>query len=104
MLLPPKTTSTMCPVPLFALPHEPRASRLPEPVDCEGIGRDVEWMRVSSRSRTRVLGTRWKGVFLVANVGVPAREWEADEGGVGGVEGDGGGEESISLVVRRMVR
>lgn len=35
-----------------------------------GRGREVEWMRVSSRSRTRVLG-KWNGVFRGA-IGKPA--------------------------------
>lgn len=29
-------------------------------------GRDVEWIRVSSRSRTSVLGSKWNGVFRAA--------------------------------------
>jgi hypothetical protein len=35
-----------------------------------GRGREVEWMRVSSRSRTRVLG-KWNGVFR-GTIGKPA--------------------------------
>jgi hypothetical protein len=50
-----------------------------------GRGREVEWMRVSSRSRTRVLG-KWNGVFRGA-IGRPAAEYVGvgvrDGGGVG---------------------
>jgi len=38
-----------------------------------GMGLDVEWMRVSSRSRTKVFGRRRKGVFFEGRTGSAER-------------------------------
>lgn len=45
----------------------------PDPlVEAEDSGREVEWMSVSSKSRTSVFG-RWNGVLRVPDVGVEER-------------------------------
>lgn len=100
MLRPLRNTSTVCP--LFLRPKP----RRPEPLDEELIGFEVECMRVSSRSRTRVFG-KWNGVLCVAakfggvgdldavSVTVASCERRGDEGGGRG-EGGGVGKVAIS--------
>lgn len=58
----------MYPTPLFLLPKPNN----PEP-PAESNGREVEWIKVSSRSSTSVFGV-WNGVCLAGGVGVTERE------------------------------
>jgi hypothetical protein len=59
--------------PLFLVSKEPNPSRPEPPFPEENKGRDVECIRVSSRSRTSVL-VEWNGVFRVLRSGVDDRE------------------------------
>ena len=94
VLRPPNTTSTMCPAPLFLCPKVDRPNR-PDPLDTEeSKARDVEWIRVSSRSRTRVFGRR-KGDFCVLDTCIDVREESVGNGTVSDPI-DGGATESES--------
>src|SRR5271170_4984748 len=84
----------MWPAPWFPLPKDFRPRR-PDPLAAnESRGLEVEWMSVSSRSRTRVLGGSWKGAFRLLGTGVGVLDasednWTSDivDGGKSGGSG-----------------
>jgi hypothetical protein len=97
------TTSTVCPDPLFLPPRDPRPRRPEERLEeNEGIGRDVEWISVSSRSSTRVFGRSVKaGLRDDTGVGVrvACRDGESEAGNEMDCGGDGSGSDLMGAAM-----